>query len=137
MWLGANWYFRPRGFEPHVYEVLGVRRFKRYLPTGGDIYARRMGWHPILDRAGGQQEALSKFEKRTRVAECAHVLTFMFFMVVCAALFVGELYAPAFLLAIFNVPFNAYPIMVQRYNRQRVLRLSARCTARKGESRAG
>jgi len=122
----TDWYFRPRNREAAIYVRLGVRPFKRFLPTGGDLYANRMGWHPILDRAGGLAASLARFEKRTRLAESAHLLTFMFFGTMGFYLAAGKRFGFAILITMFNVGFNVYPIMVQRYNRHRVLRLLER-----------
>lgn len=127
-------YFRPGDSEPILYRRLGVRCFKRYLPTGGDIYAERMKWHPILDRTGGLAAALLRVERRTRLAESAHLLAFIFFATVSVVgLVAGGRIVPIILISTFNVGFNIYPIMVQRYNRHRILRLLQRLNDAAGD----
>jgi len=134
----SNQYFRPREREASIYERLGVRRFKRYLPTGGDIYANLMKWHPILDRADGLVATLSRFERRTRLAETTHLVTFIFFATIAVVGFAaGGRLVFIFLLTMFNVGFNVYPIMVQRYNRHRLLRLLERRDVVANGSEAG
>ena len=128
-------YFRPGQREAVLYERLGVRRFKRYLPTGGDLYANRVGWHPIGDRRGGLAASLERFVKRTRLAETAHLITLVFFAAITAVAIAAGSYIPALLLTAFNVGFNVYPIMVQRYNRHRMLRLLERGASVDADSR--
>ena len=123
VWSLADKLFRPMEFEAPLYERLGVRTFKRHLPTGGDRHANYIGWHPIRDGGVDIQESLTKFDRKTRVAESCHILTLAFFGVICVGFMTAGEYSVAVLFALFNLALNVYPIMVQRYNRSRLLRL--------------
>jgi len=134
-WLDANWLFRPREFEAPVYERLGVRRFKKYmLLCVGSPRAGRLGWHPIRDRGGSVQDALTSFQKQTKRNESAHWVVLIGLAGMGVHLLVEGQYAQALAVILINIPFNVYPIMLQRYSRHRVNRLLASRKQTRGPS---
>lgn len=100
-----------------IYVYLGVRYFKMLMTSRA--YRR---WVPDfnLSRACMTPRDLLK---QMQDAEAAHAVVFGL-MLLCsgAALVAGSWYAAVWLL-VFNVVLNAYPVMLQRYNRGRVQRI--------------
>jgi hypothetical protein len=120
-------YYRPRTFElsGRFYERLGVRWFKRWTPDGDYVV-----WHirhflpeyKVIPNRG----CLGRWDVQTRRNEQGHLL----WLLVTApptfyALFYGWA-ALAWWLFLGNLIINAYPIMLQRYNRARIQRSLAR-----------
>jgi hypothetical protein len=120
-------WFRPKRFESErLYQRLGARALKRYVPTGGDLamrWARRR--HPgfrLLDPAS--VESLRRFERGTRVAEAVHLTSFVAFAALAARRFsTGSLTGMGFAVALAMIlTFGLWPVVLQRYNRIRVYR---------------
>ncbi|MEW6687347.1 MAG: hypothetical protein AB1393_14275 [Candidatus Edwardsbacteria bacterium] len=117
-------WFDPKSFEknPELYEKLGVRTFKKWMPITGDVVHRvfwkRLGLGDFVQPNSIQ--SLKNYETFTRVYEGIH-LTFL--GLGCAQLasqvHAGQIDA-ALLTAGLNTLVNVYPIMVQRYNRSRL-----------------
>lgn len=112
-------FFDIRRFERsgRVYELLGVRLVKRAVRRGP------LHWfNPKLrmpaERTPGQ---LRQLEQRMREPEASHAWLFVAMLAVTAhALARGWWGAAAWTMA-FNVAFNLYPVMLQRYNRRWLL----------------
>lgn len=119
-------YFTPKLFErkneASFYEKFGIRFFKKYLPTSGDLVRRLT---PMFKNslAGGVNEVRgdSRFlshEYFTRKNETAHLLS--------AAATLGFLFIPGVTITshvciqLINVVVNVYPVLLQRYNRARI-----------------
>ncbi len=120
-----RWYLLPFGFERwgsgRGYRWLGVRRFKYWLPFSGDRVALRTGRHPL--RQGRLPETLDAAFQNTVLYELIHLSILIPLLPVMVVPFQHEAWvAGGFVLAM-NVVINGYPIMVQRYNRVRLLRL--------------
>jgi hypothetical protein len=120
----CSWYFEPKPFEKaadcRLYRLLGVRTFKRYLPTSGDLVSRWRGVSRICRADGGLAPALRRYERVTRSYEVRHIFgAFSMFAVSWwAIVFHGKGQWPALIVA--NVFINGYPILLQRYNRIRL-----------------
>jgi hypothetical protein len=120
-------YFRPWAIERwcngHIYELLGVRAYKRWLPTLGDRVCQRTGIHAIRSFPRGSSDCRQQLETQqrwTRRIEAGHVLAA--FVMTCysvAALWSGDFLNVSLLIAV-NLAVNIYPIMTQRYNRVRI-----------------
>lgn len=122
-----TWLWRARGWEldGRVYERLAVRSWKDRLPEAGDLFAGGMSKRRLPSPA---PEGLHRFAAETRRAELGHWLA-----AVAGPLFL--LWNPPLIAAVMvvyglaaNLPF----IAVQRYNRLRIARISARRDARAG-----
>jgi Glycosyl-4,4'-diaponeurosporenoate acyltransferase len=123
-WLPAA-YYRVHGFERsgRVYELLGVRWFRHIVPDGdfANRWRRRRepGHRVISNRAGAQA-----FLIRYLASERSH-------LVLLLAGFATSAYAWrigwngwAWYLFAANVAANVYPILLQRYTRARITRLT-------------
>jgi hypothetical protein len=107
------------------YESVGVRVF-RALATNGDLinrWARRSDPEYRLVRG---RAAMRAWLAQTREAERNHLVLLMMGVLTAGyALRIGW-YGWAVGLTAGNVVFNLYPILLQRYNRCRILRIDAR-----------
>ena len=120
---GIDSYFKPKSFERwedgKIYKWLGVKHFKKILPTGGDYVAKWIGWRPIAG-ASSKEEGLRDYEKWTRVYESIHSVLFPLYTTsMIQDLADGDLESAGWML-LKNLAINVYPIMVQRYNRARI-----------------
>jgi hypothetical protein len=117
----ASGYYTVRPFERSawIYECLGIRIFKRLM--------RWRAWsflNPTLRLQKGKIfSALQSLEKETRKAETGHLLVFIIILFFVGYAFAEGWLATAGWLLLFNILFNGYPVMLQRYNRQKLLRL--------------
>lgn len=72
-----HWYFELKPFETagngRLSCLLGVRIFKRYLPTSGDLVSRWQGITRIQRAHGGIDQALRRYERVTRSYEGRHI----------------------------------------------------------------
>ena len=136
-WLAMSWvavvgqavhfsfplrYYDLKAFERtgQVYERLGIRLFKRLVRRGPlSIFS------PTLRFAKEKTiSALRHLDDEMRKAETGHVFIFMLMLLFSSyALLRGWFDAVAWMLA-FNVIINGYPIMLQRYNRIKLQKLS-------------
>ena len=97
-----------------MYEAVGIRTFKRLMCSR--IYRAVNPHFGLRDGRRG----LPALAERMESAEAAHALLFgMVSVIAGAALLVGWVSAAAWI-TVFNVPFNGYPVMLQRYNRLRL-----------------
>ena len=122
--ITAAW-FNPKSFEsPEAYEKLGIRTIKKYLPTSGDLI-RRVVWKRFGDEAWvkhGDIQSLKNQERFTRVFEGVHLAAVGVFSTATGFLLAqGDIKGTVAATAI-NAIYNAYPIMLQRYNRLRLYR---------------
>ena len=120
-WLLPNAYFRVHQFERTgaIYESLGVRFFRRFVPDG-DLAnwweRRRNPGHRVIR---GRRSA-SDFVVRTVQSERGHVV--LFALGVASAVFAWTLgwFGWAVYLSVGNLVVNVYPILLQRYTRSRL-----------------
>lgn len=104
-------WFSPKPFEnEQLYEKLGIRTFKKYMPTSGDLVMRHV-WRKTRKVRG--IESLRRLERGTRFPEKLHLVGLFAFPIV------GVLVDQIGWANAINVFFNIYPIMLQRYNRIR------------------
>lgn len=114
-------YYRIKPFElsGRVYERLGIRFFKRFVPNGEYInrIIRRSepGYRVICD-----ENSIVKFEAETRLAERCHIVSLLLMLPSAAyALMLGwNNFALWILLP--NIPLHLYPVLLQRYTRARI-----------------
>jgi hypothetical protein len=121
-------WFRPRRVETErLYELLGARLLKRYVPTGGDLVMRWLRRrHPGARLLrGANLDSLRRFERWTRVAEAIHLAGFMGFAALAGWRFTrGSLSGTGLGVAlILDLAFGFWPVTLQRYNRLRVIRV--------------
>ncbi len=116
-------WFAPKGFEStELYESLGIRFIKRYVPTGGDFFIHRYGIRIVPIQSN--LDAMIHFEQLTRIHEAIHVFAFLGFLVFSLRRWIAR--KTTFLDFLFAVQVYILlilsPAALQRYNRIRVYR---------------
>ncbi len=118
----AHWYFRPRDFESGpLYPRLGVRLYKKAVPSSGEWVSRMRGIDRLKIKAtGSRQLALQNYESQTRKWEWRHLLSAVLLQgwAIGGGVFVGA--EQFWVSSAINLVVNVYPIMVQRFNRARI-----------------
>jgi hypothetical protein len=116
-----------------VFEALGVRTFKRYASNGDLVnrLARRSDprYRIVRDRASARA-----FADGTGTGERYHLVFLLMGLFTAAHAASIGWYGWAVALSAGNVAFNAYPVLLQRYNRHRIARLWSRWDAGDGPS---
>lgn len=126
-------WFAPKAFESQkLYERLGVRIIKRYVPTGGDYFIQKHGVRII--NLQNNIDSMIRFEKRTRLYEAIHVLVFLGFLTWSARrLLRRDTTALDFCFAVLvYVALILSPAVLQRYNRIRIYRAIQLLSKRQG-----
>ena len=103
--------------ERRLYEALGIRVFKRLLRSAwyGSI------WGPSL-RRGAKTVSLEALAADMRSAEVSHAAAFVLVCLFTVFVLATGRWLAALWLVVCNIFINAYPVMLQRYNRQRIAR---------------
>jgi hypothetical protein len=120
-------YFKPKKFELYrnktIYEFVGIKVYKKYLPTTGDIVRK---WRNIVQIRPDRSKRISELyrnERQTRTYEIRHIIGTIVFV---ALVFVVDkklnLFDMAFL-TVLNLYVNIYPIILQRHNRIRIIKV--------------
>ncbi len=121
-------WFRPKAFESeHLYEALGAKILKRYVPTGGDLMMRRLRRdHPERRWVTSSLHSLYLYERRTRLNESIHLIGFTGFTILAAhKFFSGSLTFGLTVALVLNLILGLWPVVLQRYNRLRLCRVLA------------
>jgi len=124
-----EFYFKPREFEKKgkVYEWLGVRTFKKFLPTFGD-YVNRFVFKPLgmPHLINKSNQSLQTWATMTKVYETLHLTDVpIYSLLTIGMLAIGSYDGVAIGIGL-NLAINVYPIMTQRYNRGRIHRVLER-----------
>jgi len=125
-------YFNLCRFERdgRLYELFGVRHFKRFASAGDFFNYRRRRSEPGFRNITGYSSAI-EWESRTRFNELAHLGNLIFNLVMIGWLSFRARYTWLGPIMFLNLFLNVYPIMLQRYNRARIqrIRLARQATA--------
>jgi len=123
----VNNYLKPKSFEvfgkDSIYTYLGIKFFKKYLPTSGDKIRKIYGIKQIHFKQSDKFSELYKYELKTRRYELRHIIGMLVFIIL---LFIinkeYSLFDTVFVSSLFLI-VNVYPIMLQRHNRIRIIRI--------------
>ena len=108
-------YFYIRPIEKKIYQFLGVKYYQRMI--------RRVNiFNPELHLRKGRS-GLAKLEQTTRSTEQAHALIYIIVSGFTLYALLQQWWQAAFWYFLFNMLLNGYPVMVQRYNRDRLNRI--------------
>lgn len=122
-----NKYLKPKLFEVYkkdsIYRYLGIKYFKKYVPTSGDYVRRYYGIKYIKFNRQDQFSELYAYELKTRKLELRHLLGMFWFILLIPI--IKEKYSTFdyFFVSIMFLIINVYPIMLQRHNRIRILKI--------------
>lgn len=107
--LSSSYYeFKKFERDRRIYERLGVKTVQPIIKFLG------------LIKFSGDRSDLRELVKYMRNAELNHMLTLAMVYLLALAAVLGSYWEYAFWLMVFNILFNVYPIMLQRYNRIRL-----------------
>jgi len=120
-------YFSPKTFEFYrdrtIYDLIGIKIFKKYLPTTGDIVRQKRKITQIKISNTGKINELYKYERKTRNYEWRHVMGAIIFIGLTLMLYRKLTIFDWIFLPILNLYINIYPIFLQRYNRIRIIKV--------------
>ncbi|MHC1766179.1 MAG: hypothetical protein AB9869_18065 [Verrucomicrobiia bacterium] len=124
--LGTRYYrIQPFEREGRLYQRVGTGFFQ--------ILVGRGPWtllNPTL-RFSGKVAQLGELEKEMRKAEGGHLVAFITVALTTAFAAAQGWWDAAGWLSLFNVPFNLYPVMLQRCNRARIEKILRRTGVRR------
>jgi len=122
-------YLRPKKIEYYrdrtIYELIGIKIYKKYLPTTGDLVRQRRKIKQINLEDSNRYEELYRYERKTRNYEWRHIIGAISFIAI-RFLFDSRLRLTVMDLTILpamNLYIYIYPIFLQRYNRIRILKI--------------
>ena len=120
-------YFSPKTFEFYrdrtIYDLIGIKIYKKYLPTTGDIVRQKRKITQIKISNTGKINELYKYERKTRNYEWRHVIGAIIFVGLTLMLYRKLTIFDWIFLPILNLYINIYPIFLQRYNRIRIIKV--------------
>ena len=120
-------YYKPKIFEFYrdktIYDLIGIRIFKKYLPTTGDLVRRRMRITQIKVGNSDRLAELYKYERKTRNYEWRHLIGVVIFIFLSTLIERKFSFVDWVLLITLNLCINIYPIFLQRYNRIRIIKV--------------
>jgi hypothetical protein len=103
--------------EGAVYDRTGIRVFRRAL-----LHSPLAWINPALN-LGGSRTDCERLLKEMNVAEGVHWLTCFLSSILAISCFVGDFAVYGYVMLLVRIPFDLYPIMLQRRNRGRVCRV--------------
>ena len=120
-------YFKPKTFEFYrdrtIYDFIGIKIYKKYLPTTGDIVRQKRKITQIKNSNADRINELYKYERKTRNYEWRHIIGAIIFVVLTHILDRKLTVFDWIFLPILNMYVNMYPIFLQRYNRIRIIKV--------------
>lgn len=131
-WFRADRFpYRSYKFEKNgqIYEKLKIRKWQNKAPDMSKILPKLM---PAKNLSGDYKERLTLMLQETCIAEHIHTLL-CFLSLYCLRLYhgIGGIIVIILYISIFNLPF----IIIQRYNRPRLLKLADRINHKKLEEK--
>lgn len=112
-------YFASKDWEQRgkIYEWIGINLFRKFLVI--------IGWERMNKKANPiekNKQALEHNLLRTKKSELGHLIIFVLVAIASLAVVVQSGIKSALWLSLFNILFNLYPVLLQRYNRPRIER---------------
>ncbi len=100
-----------------LYTLTGTLLFKRFLPTGGDLINKHLHLHLIENYS---EESLKGTLRAINGYEITHWIGFTLMTGISAFVLFDKGPVTALEISLVNIPINIYPLLLQRYNRQRL-----------------
>lgn len=120
-------YFKPKTIEffkgKIIYEFIGIKIFKKYLPTTGDVVRKFRKIIQIEISNTNKINELYRYERKTRNYEWRHITGFILFLLLIFFIDRKLTLFDLVFLPILNLYINIYPIFLQRYNRIRIIKI--------------
>ncbi len=119
-------YFSPKKFELYknktIYDLLGIKWFKKYLITDGDL-VRHCRKVKSIGSGKNKFDELYKAERETKKYEIIHLIFLLIFILIVGIKFKNITLFKWVIILLINLYANIYPIFLQRYNRIRIIRV--------------
>jgi hypothetical protein len=109
--------------DPKLYEGLGVK-FIRKLVQGGDYANKLIRRKDPQYKLIKNKASVAQYMRTIIMYERYHFLCFIFFLLTAAYALIHLHYGFFMLIILANIIYNVCPILLQQYNRARVLKLS-------------
>ena len=106
--------------------LMGIRWFKKFVPTSGDAVMRLAGKRHIEFCRDDPFRPVLEFEQQTRRWELRHWLGTVAFLGVAVGIDQDYTLADYGLVGVLFLLVCVYPILLQRHNRVRIVRLLRR-----------
>ena len=124
-------YFKPKKLEFYhnktIYEFIGIKLYKKYLPTTGDIARRYRNIVQIKPSKSDRINELYSYEKQTRSYEIRHIIGLIGFITLFLIIDKNLNLFDVLFLTFLNFYVNIYPIFLQRHNRIRIINVLLKC----------
>jgi hypothetical protein len=121
--LPEKWlHLRPWESDGSIYCRLGIESYKKAL------LGSPFGANPFL-KFHGRRSQLPELEQFTRTAEMGHLTLLVASTGVIAVASLNGYWRTALFLTVLNVPWNVYPVLLQRHTRSRLMRIRRRWLA--------
>jgi hypothetical protein len=108
--------------DPKFYERLGIRFIQKFVQGGryASRYMRKLdpGYRMVKNKATALQ-----YQSTLLMYERFHLMCFIFFVLTAAYAFSVSLCPLALIVILANLIYNICPILLQQYNRARILKL--------------
>lgn len=118
-------YFKPKTFEFYrgktIYERIGIKLYKKFLPTTGDIVRKKRNIIQLRISSAHKTDELYKYERKTRNYEWRHIIGAIIFILLTLMIERKLTLFDWIFLPILNLYINIYPIFLQRHNRIRII----------------
>ena len=126
-----KWYLRLRPFEfkgnGAIYARLGARIYKKFVPTSGDLVTRLRGIKRLkIVETGDRREALENYINLTQKWEWRHLISAIFLQSWALLAGVSLGMEHFWVSSTINIFVNIFPIIVQRFNRVRLVGVIAK-----------
>jgi hypothetical protein len=123
LWLPI-WYYRPLPIEydGRLYRKLGVHCFKRFI-VNFDRIVRLIGVEHPASRPIRTPTEAQRWDRHSRATEAAHLLHLILLCPAVVLAVSADRQVLAFGALMLLVLYDLYPILLQRYNRMRFLRV--------------
>jgi hypothetical protein len=120
-------YLNPKKIESYrdrtIYQFIGIKFYKKYLPTTGDLVRKWQNKQQLNPRNSTLNTELLHIEKQTRKFEFRHLVGFLFFILMIFLIDKTLSVIDLVFLTFLNLYVNIYPIFLQRHNRIRILKV--------------
>jgi hypothetical protein len=111
--------------DPKFYQRLGIRFIKKFVQNGdyANRFARRSdpGYRVIKSKS-----TVNQHTKTIAMYERYHLFCFLFFTATAIFAIARENYVLSAFLILANIIYNVCPVLLQQYNRARLMRVSGR-----------
>jgi hypothetical protein len=109
--------------SPTFYEAWGVRFIRKFVQQGEYVNRFIRKSNPNY-RIVKHKSNAAQYLKTTLMYERFHFLCFVFFIATAIHALISGHYLLVIIILIANVIYNVYPMLLQQYNRARIVRLT-------------